>query len=62
MGKRQLSFPPTGSTIDEVSNVEILDSDEYASEDDDHIDVATISGVQQLETIHVCMNCKNQLH
>ena len=56
MGKRHLSFPPSGSTVDKVSDVETLDSDEYASEDDEHI--VAISGVQQLETIYVCMNCK----
>ena len=43
MGKRHLSFPPSGSTIDQVSDVEILDSDDYASEDDELIVAANIT-------------------
>ena len=59
MGKRYLTIPQTGSTIEEISNIEDLDSEEEISDEseDECIISGTITGIQNLETVYACMNC-----
>ena len=64
MGKHYLSVPTTGSTIEDITETEMLDieSDSELSEDDEqHLIEATIVGVQQLEHNYSCMNCKKSV-
>ena len=64
MGKHYLSVPTTGSTIEDITETEILDieSDSELSEDNEHhLIEATIVGVQQLEHNYSCMNCKKNV-
>ena len=59
MGKYHLSVPPTGSTIEEISDLDISHSDEDSSEDDDEsITEASVVGVQSLDKFFSCLNCK----
>lgn len=59
MGKHHLSIPPSGSSIDEISDVEDLSIDTDSSEEEEEsVVAATIVGVQQLERNFHCMNCK----
>lgn len=61
MGKHHISIPKTGSTIEDISDIENLDSDTDISEDEEQLKYATVIGVQQLETVYICMNCKKTL-
>lgn len=59
MGKHQLSIPASGSTIEDVSDVEDLDIDSDISEDEDqYLTEVSVAGVQHLDTIYTCINCK----
>ena len=59
MGKRHLSIPITGSTIEQISDIENLDIDSDSSEDEEHnLKQVTVFGVQQFDAVFTCMNCK----
>ena len=60
MGQHNLSIPMTGSIIEEISDVENLESD-TDEDDDQHLCEVTVVGVQQLEFIYSCMNCKQHI-
>ena len=54
-----LSIPITGSTIEQISDIENLDFDSDSSEDEEHnLKQVTVVGVQQFDTVFTCMNCK----
>ena len=62
-GKNQLSFPSAPS-IDEIE--EIIDTIEtFTSSDEENeeqqLEAVTISGIRQLETLYVCINCNKSI-
>ena len=63
LGKQHLSFPPTGSTIEEIDHLEnvIIPDTPLNNDDDDDDDeylvAVTVTGIQQLEYIYTCINC-----
>ena len=62
MGKHHLSIPTAGSTIEEISDVENTAIDTDGSEDEEEIlESVTIVGVQNLQTVFMCMNCKKHV-
>ena len=62
MGKHYLSIPVSGTSFDEISDVENLDSDSDISEDEEEfLKHVTIVGVQHLDTMYTCMNCKTRI-
>ena len=58
-GKHHLSFPSAAS-VDEISDVEDVIEPTNSDEDNDEEQLLniTISSIRQLETIHMCVNCK----
>ena len=46
MGEHHLSVPPTGSTIDEISDLDNFETDTDSSEEDESITGATVIGIQ----------------
>jgi DNA-directed RNA polymerase subunit RPC12/RpoP len=62
LGKKHLSVPPTGSTIEEIDNLEDVCSDPDCSSDEhDTLQTVTVVGVQQLEIMYSCINCKKTI-
>ena len=57
MGKHHLSIPFTGSTVEDISDIENLDSED----EEQYLSEVTIIGVQQLDTFYTCMNCKKHV-
>ena len=56
MGKRHLLISITGSTIEQISDI---DCDSDSSEDEEHnLKQVTVIGVQVFDTVVTCMNCK----
>ena len=58
-GKHHLSFPSAAS-VDEISDVEDVIEPTNSDEDnhEEQLLHITISSIRQLETIHMCVNCK----
>ena len=57
--KNYLSVPSTGSTIEETDYLEnVIAEPESSSDDDEFLAAVTVAGVQQLEAIYTCINCK----
>jgi hypothetical protein len=62
LGKRQLSFPSTMS-MDEISDIEDVIEPTTSSDDEDDgsLQLVTVSGVKNLETIYACINCTRNI-
>ena len=63
LGKNHLSMPPSGATIDEIEDLEEVKTPSTSSiaeesDDPEHLSGVVITGVQQLENVHTCINCK----
>ena len=62
LGKYYLSVPSTGATIEEIDDlVDIVSDPEPSSDDDDILTAVTVDGVQQLESVYSCINCKKSI-
>ena len=56
--EKHLSVLSTGSTIEEIDNLEnVVANPEYSS-DEEFLEEATVACVQQLEMMYCCINCK----
>ena len=57
-GKNQLSFPSV-SSIDEIEDIEDVIEQFTSSEDegDECLEAITVSGIRELETVYICINC-----
>ena len=65
LGKNHLSMPPSGASIEEINDLENViatTSSITEGEHDEYLTNVTISGVQQLESLHICINCKKEIH
>lgn len=63
LGKQHLSLPPTGSTIDEIDDLEnVTDDNAPLDDEEEHLAAITVTGIQQLESLHTCINCKKTIH
>ena len=58
MGKKQLSVPSSGVTIDEIEDIPNVSKPEPSSDDEETCTAVTIAGIQQLEANTACINCK----
>ena len=63
LGTYYLSIQSTGSTIDEIDDLEDIISDPEPSTNDDNefLTAVTVAGVQQLESVYSCINCKKYI-
>lgn len=53
LGKQHLSLPPTGSTIDEIDDLENVTDDNAPLDDEEHLAAVTVTGIQQLESLYI---------
>ena len=63
LGKSHLSMPPSGATAEEINNLENVVATSASitdNEDDEHLTNVTVTGVQQLESVHTCISCKRE--
>ena len=60
MGRKHLSFPSTVS-MDEVSNIEDTIDCQFSDEEEEQLKGVSISGVRDLEVIHLCVNCNKNV-
>ena len=60
LGKQHLSFPPTGSTLEEIDHLEnvIIPDTPLDDDDDEYLVAVTVTGIQQFEYVYTCINCK----
>lgn len=58
MGKKQLSVPSSGVTIDEIEDIPNVSKPEPSGDDEETCTAVTIAGIQQLEANTTCINCK----
>ena len=60
--KTYLSMPPSGATIEDLQDVIHTSAPIMEDEDDECLANVTITGVQQLESLHTCINCKKEIN
>lgn len=61
LGKKHLSIPPTGSTIEEIDDLDNVFSANCSSDEENSLQTVTVAGVQQLEIMYSCINCKKTI-
>ena len=59
LGKKHLSIASTGSTIEEIDDLQnVVTSPKQSSDDEEFYTAVNVVGVQQLEATCPCINCK----
>ena len=57
-GKRQLSFPPSGASVEEIEDFNEVVDDSYDLDHDNLVEGAKVIGVSELGRIYICVQCK----
>ena len=65
LGKTHLSMPPTGATIEEIDDLEnVIQTASSLNDDNDeeYLQNVSVTGIQHLESVYTCINCKKAIH
>ena len=57
LGKQHLSFPPIGSTIEDIDDLQnVVNEDTTPSDEEQQLAAVKVTGIQQIESMYTCIN------